>query len=58
MGETQQWWFNNKTGEVEFGPQSLGMNRDGPYDTKEDALRAPEIARQRAKAWEADDATE
>jgi hypothetical protein len=58
MGETQQWWFNNKTGEVEFCPQSLGMNRDGPYDTKEDALRAPEIARQRAEAWEADDATE
>lgn len=58
MGETQQWWFNNKTGEVEFGPQSLGMDRDGPYKSKEDALRAPEIARQRAQAWEADDARE
>lgn len=53
-----RWWYNHKTGDVEYGPQSLGGDRDGPYDSKEEALRAPEIARERARAWakeEADD---
>lgn len=49
------WWHNNKTGEVEHGPQSLGSDRDGPYSTEADARRAPEIARERARAWAADD---
>ena len=26
-----QWWYNHKTGRVGEGPQSLGLNRDGPY---------------------------
>ncbi len=38
------WWYNHKTGEVEEGPQSLGSDRDGPFETKSDAERAPEIA--------------
>ena len=24
-----QWWYNHKTGKVEEGPQSLGLDRDG-----------------------------
>ncbi len=47
----KQWWYNHKTGEVEEGPQSLGSDRDGPYATREDAARAPEIARERARRW-------
>ena len=50
-----EWWYNNKTGAVEEGPQSLGVDRDGPYSSKEEAERAPEIARERAKAWDASD---
>jgi hypothetical protein len=49
------WWYNHKTGEVERGPQSLGSDRDGPYATREDAARAPEIARERAAKWNAED---
>ena len=49
-----QWWYNNKTGAVEEGPRSLGGDRDGPYASKEDAERAPEIARERTKAWDAE----
>jgi hypothetical protein len=52
---TEQWWYNHRTGEVEEGPQSLGSDRDGPYATRADAERAPEIARERARAWAADD---
>jgi hypothetical protein len=53
-----EWWYNHKTGEVEEGPQSLGSDRDGPYATREDAARAPEIARERARAWAAEDEAE
>ncbi|WP_010202774.1 hypothetical protein [Salinibacterium sp. PAMC 21357] len=53
-----QWWYNNKTHEVEEGPQSLGVERDGPYDTRELAERAPQIAAERARKWAADEADE
>jgi hypothetical protein len=48
---TGQFWYNNKTGEVEEGPQSLSVYRDGPFATREEAARAPEIFAERAKAW-------
>ncbi len=47
----KRWWYNNKTGEVEEGPQSLGADRDGPFSSREEAERAPQIARERAAAW-------
>jgi len=50
------WWFNNKTGEVEEGPKSLGSDRDGPFATREEALRAPEIIAERARQWAAEEA--
>lgn len=53
-----EWWYNHKTGEVEEGPQSLGSDRDGPYASRADAERAPEIARERARAWAAEEAAE
>jgi hypothetical protein len=53
-----EWWYNNKTGAVEEGPQSLGSDRDGPYTSEADAKRAPEIAKERARAWAAEEAGE
>lgn len=50
------WWYNHKTGEVEEGPQSLGSDRDGPFASREEAARAPEIAAERARAWAAEEA--
>lgn len=50
-----QWWYNHKTGEVEEGPQSLGSERDGPFASREEAARAPEIAAERSRAWAAED---
>lgn len=52
MADQEQWWYNHKTGEVEQGRQSLGLDRDGPFATREEALRAPDIARERAREWE------
>lgn len=55
MADQEQWWYNHKTGEVEQGRQSLGLDRDGPFATKGEALRAPEIARERSRAWDEED---
>lgn len=55
MADTEKWWYNHKTGEVEQGRKSLGLHRDGPFATKEEALRAPEIAKQRSEAWDTDE---
>jgi hypothetical protein len=51
-----EWWYNHKTGEVEEGAQSLSVDRDGPYASRADAERAPEIAKERSRAWAAEDA--
>ncbi len=53
-----EWWYNHRTGEVEEGPQSLGSDRDGPFATREEAQRAPEIARERARRWAAEEEAE
>ena len=45
------WWYNHRTGEVEEGPLSLSIARDGPFETRHDAERAPQIAAERAQAW-------
>jgi hypothetical protein len=42
------WWYNHKTGEVE--------ERDGPFATREDAARAPQIIAERAAKWAAEEA--
>ena len=53
------WWYNHRTGEVEEGPLSLGSDRDGPFESREEAERAPQIAAERARAWRDDeDATD
>ncbi|MCU1550864.1 MAG: methionine aminopeptidase [Glaciihabitans sp.] len=52
------WYYNRKTGEVEEGAQSLRSELDGPFKTREDASRAPEIIAERARQWAAEDAAE
>jgi len=52
---SQRWWYDPRSGNVEEGMMPRGRHRDGPYRTREDALRAPEIARERAAAWNAED---
>lgn len=49
MADKVMFWFNPKTGEVEQGPQSLAMDRIGPFETAAEAARAPEIIAERAR---------
>ncbi|MFC4223658.1 hypothetical protein [Lysinibacter cavernae] len=53
-----QFWFNSRTGEVEKGPQSLAQYRVGPFATEAEAARAPEVIKERAAKWAAEEAAE
>ncbi|WP_297358578.1 SPOR domain-containing protein [Mycetocola sp.] len=55
---SKQYWYNLKTGQVERGYESPAVDRAGPFDTAEEAARAPERLRERAAAWAAEEATE
>ena len=55
MADNKKWWFNHKTGEIEEGRRSLGLHRDGPFASPEEAARALEIFRQRSEAWAEED---
>lgn len=46
--QEKRYWFNTKTREVEEGPKSLGLDRIGPFDSYQQALRAEEIVRDKA----------
>lgn len=52
------FWYNVKTGDVEEGKQSLSMDRLGPFATREEAQRAPEILQERAREWAEEDSEE
>jgi hypothetical protein len=49
------WWFNPRTQQLAEGRFAPGLGWDGPYTSREDAARAPEIARSRAAEWNAED---
>lgn len=51
-----KFWYNLKTGDVERGMQSPGVDRAGPFDTAEAAAKAPDVIRERSRAWAAEDA--
>jgi hypothetical protein len=52
----EEYWFNTKTNEVEFGKQSLSLDRLGPFSTFEEAKNALEIISKRAKALRQEEA--
>lgn len=54
----RKYWFNSKTGEVEFGMISPSLDRIGPFDTEAEAQRAPEVVEERARVWAEEDAAE
>lgn len=51
-----EWYYNIRTKAVEEGRQSNAADLDGPFATREEAERAPEIIAERARKWAEDDA--
>ena len=54
----EKYWYNLRTGEVEFGMQSASVDRVGPFDTEGEAAQAPELMKERSRAWAEDEAAE
>ncbi|MBF0671182.1 MAG: hypothetical protein IR160_01180 [Salinibacterium sp.] len=46
-----EWWYNTRTGEVEEGMKSSVVDRAGPFPSREEAARAPEIIAARSRQW-------
>ncbi len=53
-----KYWYNLKTGTVEFGMISASVDRVGPFDTEAEAARAPEKLEERSRAWAEEDAAD
>jgi hypothetical protein len=54
--DSEKYWYNLTTGKVERGFESPSVDRAGPFDTEEEAARAPELLKERSQAWAEDDA--
>ncbi len=53
--QEKRFWFNTRTRQVEEGPKSLGLDRIGPFTSREEALRAEEIVREKGQKILAED---
>lgn len=53
-----EWWYNTRTGEVEEGMVSNSVDRAGPFNSREEAARAPEIIAERSRKWAEEDSAE
>jgi len=58
MREKTSYWFNTKTKEVEVGPQSIALDRLGPFDSRQEAERAEELVAERARRIREEDEAE
>lgn len=56
--DNEKFWYNLTTGQVERGFESPAIDRAGPFETAEEAAKAPELLRERSQAWAADEAKE
>jgi hypothetical protein len=56
--ESHKYWYNLETGQVEQGYLSPAIDRAGPFDTAEEAARAPQLLKERAQKWAEDEARE
>ncbi|PPL14880.1 hypothetical protein [Microterricola pindariensis] len=52
----KQFWYNMRTGAVEFGYASPSLDRVGPFPTEQAAAHALEKLRENSAKWDAEDA--
>jgi hypothetical protein len=54
--DDEKYWYNFKTGQVEKGFKSPSIDRAGPFDSESEAARAPDVLRERSRAWAEEEA--
>ena len=52
------YWYNVRSGEVEYGFISPSVDRVGPFDTEVDAANAPAKLRENSERWAREEAAE
>ncbi len=57
-GDDTKYWYNLRTGEVEFGFLSPSVDRAGPFDSEQEAAAAPEKLRANSRRWAEEEAAE
>lgn len=57
-GNDEKYWYNLKTGEVERGFESPSVDRAGPFETADEAAKAPQVIAERSRAWREEEARE
>lgn len=50
-GNPEEFWFNVKSGEVEFGKLSAAPYRIGPFSSEAEAKNALKLLADRSKEW-------
>lgn len=55
---SEKYWYNLTTGAVERGFESPTVDRAGPFDSEEEAAKAPELMAKRSRAWAEEEARE
>jgi hypothetical protein len=55
LSDKAEYWFNLKTQQVESGPQSLSLDRIGPFPDFDTAKAGPDTIIARAKALREED---
>lgn len=55
-GNAEEFWFNLKTNQVEFGKLTAASYRVGPFATETEAMNALKLIAERAKTWREDEA--
>ena len=54
--DSEKYWYNLTTGQVERGFASPMADRAGPFDTPEEAANALALLRERSREWDEDEA--
>lgn len=54
-GNAEEFWFNLKTKEVEFGKLTAASYRVGPFRTEDEARNALKLIAERTKTWNEDE---
>jgi hypothetical protein len=54
----EKFWYNIRTGDVERGMVSPGVDRVGPFDTENEAANALDLLRERSRKWEEEEREE
>lgn len=55
LTDKPEFWFNVRTNQVEVGPQSISLDRIGPFESAEAAINGPNLIAEKARRLREED---